>query len=254
MKRLILISFILFVGQNFLFSQTNSNQKSSELTFLVDITDEEIFSQIRSDFEQSLPTFFQTTGLGKIKALEKFTLAIAPINATGELRLTSKSISIPRKGMSLQEERKLGNPQPLMSMLKQQLNAFDSIKTAHNEQSYIMDIVLKTIAQANESAGRNVIVVLSDLLEYSPVHNMYKKIPTSNQEIEQLINNIDPIILRQAKIKLQLGCDPEVIVVFKQKAGSRNGRELKRFWTGFLNKIGITTVIFIDNFTQNPQI
>ena len=252
MKKIILLVLII-ISQSALVAQNGTQLKVTELTFLVDITDNELFSQIKTDFEQNLPTFFQATGLGKIKDLEKFTISVAPINATGELVLTSKSISIPKKGLALQEVKKTSNPQPLMLMLKQQLNVYDSIKVLHNERSFIVDILLKTIAQANESAERNVIVVLSDLLEYSPVCNMYKKIP-ANQEMEQVLKNIDSTTLNQVKKKIKSGCEPEVVIVLKQKPGSRNGSELKRFWTSFLNKIGITTVVFIDNFTQNPQI
>ena len=252
MKKIVL-SALIIISQSVLIAQNDNQLKVTELTFLVDITDNELFRQIKTDFEQNLPTFFQATGLGKIKDLEKFTVKIAPINATGELILTSRSISIPKKGLALQEVKKLQNPQPLMFMLRQQLNVYDSIRVINNERSFIIDIVLKTIAQANESAERNVIVVLSDLLEYSPVANFYKKIP-SNQEIEEVLKKIDPTVLNQAKNKIKSGCDPEMVIVFKQAPGFKTGAELKRAWTSLLNKIGITTVVFIDNFTQNPQI
>jgi hypothetical protein len=253
MKKIVLLMLII-ISQNVLVAQTNTQLKVTELTFLVDITDSDLFSQIKADFEQNLSAFFQATELGKIKEQEKFTLSVAPISATGEFVLKSTSIAIPRKGLALQEVRRLSNPQPLMVMLKQQLAVFDSIKVANNERSYIIDIVLKSIAQANESAERNVIVMCTDGLEYSPVCNMYKKIPTTNQETEQVLKSIDPTTLNRAKQRIQSGCDPEIVIVIKQKTGSRNGSDLKQFWSSFLNKIGITTVVFIDNFTQNPQI
>jgi hypothetical protein len=249
------IVFLIFLSTlvNISVAQKAAQIKNTGCIFLIDITDNELFGLIKEDIAKNLQTFFRATGLGTINELESFTLSVAPINSTGELHLSSKSISITKKGLSYKEIEQLRNPKPLIALLKKQLAIYDSIKAFHNDKSYIIDVILKTIAQSNESSERNVIVVFSDLLEYSPVSNFYKKIPQSS-EIEQAIKNIDPILLNQAKKKIESSSDIEVVIVFKQKKGALTGNALKQFWSGFLTKLGISKVVFLDNLTQNPQL
>lgn len=252
MKTIVLsLTLIVSLNQIHLIGQTNPEMKVTELMFLVDITDAELYGQIKADFQNNLPQFFNYTHLGRIKDLEMFRLSVAPINSTGELIITCKSIQIPKKGMPTNDVKKLSNPQPLMAMLREQLNVFEA-QVANNDRSLIMEVVLKAVNQANENAERNIIVICSDLLEFSNTANFYRKIP-SPQEVDQVIKNLDSITWSSAKRKAEK-TQPEIIIIYRQSPGFKQARELKLFWCSLMNKLGIKSVVFIDNFTQDPQI
>jgi len=250
MKKKVVLAFValIIISTKDLVAQS-ANLKTSEMFMLVDITDPGLFSQIVLDFEENLPTFFQTVGLGKIGELERFTLKIAPIGATQELVVKSASIAIPRKGLALQEQRRLSNPQILTALIKQNLADYGTLTAANNSASYIIDIVLKSISQSDDEAERSVLVIQTDGMEFSPICNTYKKVPTTTQEIDALMNNIDVTTLNRAKQKVKTS-KVEIVIVLKRSTGSRNVSELRNFWTELLNRVGITSLVFIDNFTQ----
>lgn len=254
MKAIFFILLILLsINQNDMIGQTNPEMKVTELMFLVDITDLEIFEEIRNDFNSNLPIFFANTRAGKIKEYETFKLSVCPIGSNGILTITTKSIQIPRKGLATNEVKRLSDPQPLMKMLKEQLNNYEQQVITNSDRSLIIDVILKAISQLNENAENSILVVLSDFLEFSDIANFYKKIPNAI-EIESIMKNIDIITLNSARKKIEQGCTPEVVLVFKQKSKFKQSAELKLFWAEFFKKIGIRNVVFIDNFTQDPQL
>ncbi|MDL2231566.1 hypothetical protein LJB85_02375 [Porphyromonadaceae bacterium OttesenSCG-928-L07] len=251
MKTRIFLMIFTIASFNVSIAQKNIQISTKELMFLVDITDTIVYRQIHSDFIQSLSTFFQNTGMGKIEAEECFTLSVAPINATGELQLTSASIEILRKGMSYNDEAKLKNPRPLLNMLNAKLAEYDLLSKNNHTQSCIFEIILKAISQT--TADETVITICSDLMEYSNIYSMYKKIPPVS-EMSQIMANIDPVLLKDVKGKLKSGNAPNIVIVLKKTGANINYNELKTFWVSFFNHLGISDIKFIDNFSQNPQI
>lgn len=251
---LISVAGLVFINTMFinkLSAQKNPQLSTTELMFLVDVTDSLIFKQIHADFSQNLSKFFQNTGLGKIAAEEKFSLSVAPINSSGELKLSTASISIPRKGLSYNEEKKLSNPRPLLNMLNAKLIEFATISKNNQSQSSIIEIVLKAITQT--TADESFIVICTDLIEHSTIHSMYKSIPQAS-DVSKILAKVDPLLLSNAKNKVKGGGDLTVIIVLKKLPGSHDYNKLRGFWMAFFAEVGISNVKFIDNLSQNPQI
>lgn len=255
MKTVLFTFLMLVFGLNVLVAQ--SNLKTTECIFLLDITDNLLFAEIKDDFNNNLPDFFAYTNLGRIKELESFRLSVCPIGSGGVLSLKSQTIAIPRKGMPINEVKKLSSPQPLMAMLREQLAFYETQLQDNNTRSLIIDVVLKAIGQTNENFERTVIVVCSDLLEFSNITNFYNKIPTAQELtafIEQCIKRIDPITFTSVRKKIENGCIPEIVIVYKPKRSFERSADLKLFWQEFFRQLGLPHVSFIDNFTQDPQI
>ena len=78
-------------------------------------------------------------------------------------------------------------------------------------------------------------------------------IPTSEQAVEKLISKTDNILLVEAKEAIA-ATDPEVVIILKPNDKVKKTAELKKFYNEFFRQLGINTIRFIDNLSNNPNL
>lgn len=228
-------------------------QKVNEtaVTFLCDATDQTVFNAIESDFNQNLNTFFINTGTGTIDYGQRLTIRMAAIDESDQLSLQSRSIALIDKKVSRKDAERQRNPRPLLEMIVSELARYKQLSEKTMASSPIIDVTLKVFREMNTEA-REIIVVSTDGLENSNYANFYKNIPTSEQAVEKLVSK-DPILLAEAKEQIAL-TDPEVVIVLKPNEKVRKPAELKKFYKEFFRQLGVNTVKFIDNLSNNPNL
>lgn len=144
------------------------------------------------------------------------------------------------------------NPRPLVEMISSELSRYKQL-SEKQKNSPIIDVTLKTFREM-DSETREILVICTDGLEFNTKYaNFYKDIPTTEQTVEKLISKIDPILLAEAKEKVA-ATNPEVVIVLKPNDKMKKTTELKQFYSEFMHQIGVNTVRFIDNLSNNPNL
>lgn len=251
MEKLIIIVCLTALSFITLNSQAQKINETA-VTFLVDATDQPIFNAIESDFNQNLNVFFTNTGIGKIDFGQRLTIRMGAIDESDQLTLQCKSIALLDKKVSRKEAERLRNPKPLLQMIAIELARCKQLSEKKMTSSPIIDVTLKAFREMNTEA-REILVICTDGVEYSHYANFYKNNPTTEQSVEKLISMIDPILLAEAKEQIA-SANPEVIIVLKMNDKVKNTAELKKFYNEFLHQIGVNTVRFIDNLSNNPNL
>lgn len=255
------LSVVLVVCATVMFNLHCSHKEVSledtSLTFLVDVTDTALFDQVNSDFHQNLPVFFERTGLDNIQAGQKLTLKMSPITCSGVFSMRQASIALPVRDMSRREEAILRNPEPLLALIRSELDDYAKMAADDQQASPILDVMLKSFREMSPTSSREMLVVFTDGYEHSNYLNMYKSktIPTSEMDVARILEKTDQILLQEARSVVR-NVNPAVVFVLKEtsKANSFKRGDLKMYYTELLRQIGVTDVIFIDNLTNTPNL
>lgn len=248
MKKIIFIISLVAIA---LLGQAQQISETA-VTFLCDITDQTVFTDIDNDFKQNLSMFFTNTGIGTIDYGQRLTIRMGVIDESDQLTLQTRSISLTDRRVSRKEAERQRNPRPLLEMISSELVRYKQLSEAIMASSPIIDVTLKAFREMNTEA-REIFVICTDGVEYSNYGNFYRNIPTTEQSMERLTNQIDPVLLTESKEKIAT-TDPEVIIVLKQNAKVNNIAQLKQFYNLFLHHLGVNTVRFIDNLSNNPNL
>lgn len=244
---LMALSFITLLGQA---------QKINEtaITFLVDATDPTVFNAVENDFNQNLNAFFTNIGIGEIGLGQRLTIRMGVIDESDQLTLKTKSIAWTDKKLSKKEAARQRDPRPLVQMIGSELARCKQLSEKQMTSSPIIDIVLKVFRGEMNTEANEIIVICTDALENSQYANFHKNnVPTTEQEVKKLIAKIDPVLLAEAKEQVA-STDPMVIIVLKANDKVKKNAELKKFYNEFFHQIGVNTVRYIDNFSNNPRL
>lgn len=226
---------------------------SSEITMLVDVSDEQLFAEIFRDFEQNLPRFMSKTQFANLGECEEVTLTVGNLSRKEELSKHSKTICIYQKGLSRAEKKKRGSPESVMKMLKSTLDDFELLSKdpAYNSATNITQTLVKAILEMNVET-KNTLLIFSDMVmnNKSESVNFYRTIPnTPAATMDKLIDKHQWVRLKN---KLEEGLEVKVVIVLKNEPkGKVNKKAVKEFWLEALNHIGFTDVQVIDNLTNN---
>lgn len=230
----------------------NINEK--EVIILVDISDNELYKVIQSDIENNFSGFMQQSGLGEISSCQRLTVRLAPIESRNILNYSTESIEIPRKGLSLQEQRARANPAPLVELIRNKLDEYSEMSTDKviTSGSNIANIILKAINSSNIDAAESTIIIFSDLIENTQYVNMYREIPSGQDIANTTEKLLDPITLETFQERRQQGLAPSIIVVSKPSNNPAvKLRDVRNFWGHlFREELGLQDVEFVDNLSQ----
>lgn len=230
--------------------------KNKEFFFLIDITDKELFQDIKTDIQTNFAHFAVNVGFGEIKPLNKITFKISPINDLGVLSITTSSIGIKSTDMSGVEIKKNTNPKIITNHLNSKLTEYETLVSKNAmSQSSIMDVTLKALIESDLNADENMLVIFSDMIENSNIWNMYKQNVPKQTSLSSIISRLDQVVYGKLKQKLKSGFSPCVVIVLKQKnKQSINNKSLKLFWNQFFTSIGIKKVQFIDDLSNTIEL
>ena len=70
--------------------------------------------------------------------------------------------------------------------------------------------------------------------------------------VAKVLGKVDGILLNEAKLRIE-EVSPQVVFVLKSNPKA-NAAQLKMFYTKLMNRIGVTSVSFIDNLSNNPNL
>lgn len=265
MKKLLVLIFaiatLVIASQGCSKSPAPAMEKTT-LSILVDATDSVIFNDIQSDFNQNLVDFLQRTGIGKmergkflIKKGEFLTVKMAPMTAAGDLRLKQASI-----GMSLdmdlsgKELEKRTDLRQILSPMMDEMDRFEQLARTEQKYSPLVDVILKCIREMDATNGREILMVFTDGYENSEYLNMYRKIPTTEDQVLALMEQIDPVLLKEATTRIS-EVDPELLFVLKCKSANKEQvakkGQIKLFYSELCKQLGVSKVSFVDNMSNS---
>lgn len=251
MKNLSVICLLLFACFQGI-SQTNYS--NIDISFLVDATDRELFAICKEDIKTNFGIFIKQTGFGDVKPGQSLTMRWGMIGGSGTLEIESASIVGPSQKQSLQIQRKLLNPAKLIQLRDSKLNEFEKKASTNLVNTSIIDVLLKTILEANTD-GESYIVVFSDLIENNKYLNFYKRIPVEKDILKIIQSSIDPYVKNKLQQKLDEGSEPHIVLVLKDLPNSKvDARKIKIYWQNLLTELGLTNVQFVDNLTNNIEL
>lgn len=248
MKNIIIIISFMAIA---LFGHAQQINETA-VTFLCDVTDQEIFTSIENDFKQNLNVFCSNLGISSIEFGSRLVFRISAIDESAQLSLQTRSISLTDRRVSRKEAERQRNPRPLLDMLNSELARYKQLSEKTMTSSPIIDVTLKVFREMNTEA-REIIVISTDGLENSNYANFYKNIPTSEQAVEKLISKTDNILLAEAKEAIAV-TDPEVVIVLKPNEKVKKTAEQKKFYNEFFRQLGVNTIRFIDSLNNNPRL
>jgi hypothetical protein len=225
---------------------------SSEITMLIDVSDELLFAEISNDFRQNLPHFMKKTDFAELGECEAATLTVGNLSGKEELSKRSKTLYIDQKGLSGREKRKLSNPTGIMKMLKNSLSDYETFSTepAYNSATNITQTLIKAVLEM-DLESKNTLLLFSDMVINNPTEsvNFYKTIPADpTATIEKLI---DDALWRRFKDKMEEGLEIKVVIVLKNEPKNRVSKKaVKGFWLKAFRHIGLSDVQVIDNLSN----
>ncbi len=226
-----------------------------QLFIIMDLSDKELFEEIDSDISQNFQNFMQQTKLGNILPCQQFTLSLAHFGGEDILDVSSKSIAIPRKGLSHEEENELANPIPLRNLMVQKIQEYrqltnDSLITS---KTNIANVLVKSINQS-EIESRNVFLLFTDGVENNDYVNLYKVMP-NDKDISDVVKKIvEPSVLEKFLTLKQQGLQCRIIMVLKREPKNMvNRRAIKSFWINVFKELGLEYQ-FIDNLSNQVNL
>ncbi len=227
---------------------------SREAIMLIDVTDQNLFQDIRNDITTNLPVFMKETGLAEISPCEQFTLTLVPITAKEGILAKSETIAITRKGQSYRAEQQQANPAPLVNLIRAQLTSFGDMTgdASVTSGSNIANVILKVLSKTKPES-ETTLIIFSDMIENNNYLNMYRHIPDSSEMTDVIQTLIDPIVLNDFQVRQNDGLNARVLVVCKEnqlKKVNTNSREIRKFWSALLNELNIGHVQFADNLSN----
>ena len=251
---LLLISIAWAMNSCSSFVECDSIEKRHAF-LLMDVSDKELFHQIEEDVQHNFPQFMERTGLGQISPCESFTFSFAHFSAFETLDISSKTISIQRKGLSHEEERRLSSPRPLVKLLKHKMNEFGALTDQKEviSNTNIANVLLKSITQSSLDSD-NYYILFTDGVENSKQLNLYRGIP-EEEEIENLLPKlIEPSVLDRYLMLRAQGLQSKIIMVLKSEPAARvERREIKAFWVKVFDELKLQYQ-FVDNLSNQVDL
>ena len=104
--------------------------KSSEVTFLIDISDPRLFEEASDDIKSNLSRFMSKLGLSSMGECHQLTVNIAPLSARDELRMSTETIGVNQQGLSRKQVKELSSPRPIIQMISRSLNEYEGPERA----------------------------------------------------------------------------------------------------------------------------
>ena len=245
---------IIIIGQGCINSSVPTTmEETTTLSILVDATDSVIFNDILSDFEVNVYDFLQRTGIGKIGKGERLNLKMSPITANGDLRVRQATIGVGAgEDLSGKELEKRTDLRYILCPMVSELDHYDTmVRTEQQLSSPIIDVILKCIREMDGNNSREILMVFTDGYENSNYLNMYKRIPTTEDQILAIMDKIDPVLLKEATTRIS-EVDPELLLVLKCKNDSKG--QVKLFYSELCKQLGIKKVTFLDNMTNSVNL
>lgn len=228
--------------------------KRNEL-FLIDVSDEKLFSAIEDDLNKNFPGFMQRTGLGNITPCQSLKLSFAHLSARDELNMASASIAITRKGLSKKEEQKRANPAPLVQMMQKKVNEYRQLSkdASMTTGSNIANVLLKAINQADDGEETD-IFLFSDMVENNKQLNLYNAVPAAKDIPAVTKQMIEPSVLEKFRQRQKEGLIVKIVVALKPEPGGKiKQRSMKEFWTSVFKELKLD-VQFIDNLSNSVEL
>lgn len=247
---LILICSLIISGCNVMECES---VKSSEVTFLIDISDPRLFEEASDDIKANLSRFMSGLGLSEMKECHQLTVNIAPLSARDELRISSQTIGVDQQGLSRKQVREKSSPRPIIQMISRSLNEYDGLKELddYNSGSSIGNQILKAMLKMNGS-GQSTLVIISDLISNDGRFSLYKGIPdeVSTEVMERVF---DPRLLEEFSQTYAPGDAPAIVLVQLQAVENsmkaRRG-DLATFWKTVLVEGLGQDVTIMDNLSN----
>jgi len=228
----------------------------TEATILIDVSDPKLFSEIENDLA-NLPKFMKQTGLGSIKACQKFTLGFAHLSGKEALELSAASISINRKRQSKNAERSQSNPEPLVKLFQKKITDYRQLSedAKMTAGSNIANVLFKSIIHAN-GESESVILLFTDGVENNTLINFYKKIPSEADVPIAIEKMIEPAVLEQFRKVQKQGLNTRIVFVLKPEPSNKTSlRDIRTFWTAFFKELKLDDhVQFVDNLTVSIKL
>lgn len=226
------------------------NQK--EFVMLLDVSDKNLFAEIKNDIKTNFSFFMKESPFEKAKECETLKMSIGHLSAVDELSIKSAEIGIIKKGLSGIDKNRLSSPAPLINLLKNSLEKYTemSLDLKYNNSTNILQTVVKAIIGMGDDSD-NTLLISSDFIINNKTEkvNFYKNIP--NDVGGTLRKLIDPDLLSKYKEKIASGMELKVIVIHKTEINNRvNKKIVKVFWMKCFQELEITDVQFIDNLTN----
>ncbi|MEJ2004750.1 MAG: hypothetical protein P8X57_07260 [Cyclobacteriaceae bacterium] len=250
--RSILILILLLSGCNKLIECDNI--VSREAVMIIDVTDQQLFNEIKADLSSNLPLFMKRTGLAEISPCEQFTLTLVPITSNEGLMSKSETIAITRKGQSYRTEQQQASPAPLVNLIRTELTSFSAMTEDADltSGSNIANVILKALTHSTPGNGTT-LIIFSDMIENNQYLNMYRHVPDSSEMVHVIETLIDPIVLKNFKARQAEGLETEVLIVFKENQLDKvktSTRDIRSFWSALMGELGIQNVQFLDNLSN----
>jgi len=252
MKKLLvmLISTLIFTGCDVMECE---NVKSSEVTFLIDISDPKLFEEASDDIKSNMSRFMSKLGLSSMGECHQLTVNIAPLSARDELKMSSETIGVNQQGLSRKQVREKSNPKPIIQMISRSLNEYEGLKELddYNSGSSIGNQILKAMLQMKGS-GQSTLVIISDLISNDERFSIYKGIPKEvNSEVMEQV--FDARLLEEFSQTYAIGEAPSVVLVQLQAVENhmkaRRG-DIATFWKSVLADGLDQDVTIVDNLSN----
>lgn len=227
--------------------------KSSEVTFLIDISDPKLFEEASDDIKSNLSRFMSKLGLASMDECHQLTVNIAPLSARDELRMSSETIGVNQQGLSRKQVKEMSNPRPIIQMISRSLNEYEGLKELddYNSGSSIGNQILKAMLQMNGS-GQSTLVIISDLISNDERFSLYKGIPRSI-DTEVMESVFDSRLLEEFSQTYAVGEAPSIVLVQLQAVESHmraKRGDLATFWKTVLSEGLEQDVTIVDNLSN----
>ncbi len=227
--------------------------QSSEVTFLIDISDPRLFEEASNDIKDNLPGFMSNLGLASMEECHQLTVSIAPLSARDELRISTETIGVNQKGLSRKQVKEMSSPRPIIQMISKSLDEYEGLKDLkdYNSGSSIGNQILKAMMKMKAS-GQSTVVIISDLIINDGKFSMYKKIP-SEIDTEVIESVFDPRLLEEFLDDYGYESAPSIMLVQLQAVEghmkTRRG-EIATFWKSLLEEGLEQDVTIMDNLSN----
>ena len=227
--------------------------KSSEVTFLIDISDPKLFEEASDDIKSNLSRFMSKLGLASMDECHQLTVNIAPLSARDELKMSSETIGVDQQGLSRKQVKEMSNPRPIIQMISRSLNEYEGLKELddYNSGSSIGNQILKAMLQMNGS-GQSTLVIISDLISNDERFSLYKGIPREI-DTEVMESVFDSRLLEEFSQTYALGEAPSIVLVQLQAVESHmraKRGDLATFWKTVLGEGLEQDVTIVDNLSN----
>lgn len=250
-KTVLILIFSITLSCDSLNSKCDDIQEK-ELALLIDISDKELYKEIKNDITANFTTFMKDSPYSDLDECETFKMIIGNFSGIDQLDIKKEKIGIDKKGLSLKDKTIMANPKPIVDLLKSELNRYTemSTKEKYNSSTNIAQTIIKMIISMGDLSD-NTLLISSDMIINNKVEgvNFYKSIP---KDVSGTINQLIGFsMLKGLEEKLVYGSPFKVIIVLKSDPKNKvNKKEVRAFWIKAFEELGVKDYLFIDNLTN----